>query len=139
MLEERQQEARNYLATLVKLSDSFVLLKTKQTRDDTKYAEEMIDSLLQVLREIVEKGKFVVPSDSLHRRASHRHHRSLHSSMDDLDLVSTSFDLQQRSSIRRSFRTLKKKITNSSSILRNSSVERSNENLRVRRRNRFIY
>ena len=48
MFEERQQEARNYLATLVKLSDSFVLLGTKQSEtDDSKLAEEMIDSLLQ--------------------------------------------------------------------------------------------
>lgn len=48
MFEERQQEARNYLATLVKLSDSFVLLDTKQSEtDDSKLAEEMIDSLLQ--------------------------------------------------------------------------------------------
>ena len=48
--EERQHEARQYLATLVKLSDSFVLLKTNQSGNDAKLAEEMIDSLLQVLK-----------------------------------------------------------------------------------------
>lgn len=135
ILEERQQEARHYLATLVKLSDSFVLLKTKQSGDDTKLAEEMIDSLLQVLKEIVFKARYILPYQSLNRR----HRQSLHSSMDDLVSTSNSsdFDIAHRSSIRRSFRTLKKKITNSSSILRNTSVERTDTST-VKRRNRFF-
>merc|ERR1711868_321385 len=83
MFEERQQEARNYLATLVKLSDSFVLLDTKQSEtDDSKLAEEMIDSLLQVLREIVYNARYILPYQSLNSRRRPR--ESLHSSMDNL-------------------------------------------------------
>ena len=72
MFEERQQEARNYLATLVKLSDSFVLLGTKQSEtDDSKLAEEMIDSLLQARVDLKRENmliltlgfNFVVKSD----------------------------------------------------------------------------
>merc|ERR1711868_202476 len=122
MFEERQQEARNYLATLVKLSDSFVLLDTKQSEtDDSKLAEEMIDSLLQVLREIVYNARYILPYQSLNSRRRPR--ESLHSSMDNLVTSSASkFDIVQRSAIRRSFRTLKKRITNSSSILRQTSI-----------------
>merc|ERR1712227_324436 len=92
----------------------------------------MIDSLLQVLREIVYNARYILPYQSLNSRRRPR--ESLHSSMDNLVTSSASneFDIVQRSAIRRSFRTLKKRITNSSSILRQTSIERQESKLRRR-------
>lgn len=55
--ESRQQEARNYLAALVKLSDS----SSEISHDDTQMTQEMVLKLQKVLRNIIDYARFRFP------------------------------------------------------------------------------
>jgi esterase/lipase len=55
--ESRQQEARNYLAALVKLSDS----NSEISHDDTQMTQEMVQKLEKVLRNILDYANFKFP------------------------------------------------------------------------------
>lgn len=132
--ESRQQEARNYLAALVKLSDS----NSEISHDDTQMTQEMVQKLEKVLRNILDYANFKFPVAPLPSQAPFR--KSLHASIENLEYLGSGEIPRarglRRNNIRRSFRTISRKtkeLISSSSSIRPPSMDGANSGLVKRR------
>ena len=140
---QNQQLARTYLATLVKLSDR---LSQNSSRDEIEHASKMVDQLVDTLGDIAQQAKDLMPLRLEHelrqqlsleeteKEAVPRSilRRSVHNSMEDLSAQNQSG--LTRVSVRRSFRTIKRKISKSSNVRQHQSTDR----LMVSRRREHI-
>jgi len=107
-MNQQQQLARQYLATLVK-SDN---LSVTSSETEISLTGEMVDQLLEILKTISSEARDRLPSYE-------RTNKSIHNSMEELQLDSP--DEFDRGSIRRSFRTIKRRLRNKCKI---SSINR---------------
>jgi len=132
--ESRQQEARNYLAALVKLSDS----NSEISHDDTQMTQEMVQKLEKVLRNILDYANFKFPVAPIPSQTSFR--KSLHASIENLEYLGSGEIPRtrglRRNNIRRSFRTISRKtkeLISSSSSIRPPSMDGATSGLVKRR------
>ena len=133
---QNQQLARTYLATLVKLSDR---LSVNSSRDEIDHASKMVDQLVETLSDISTQAQSLMPQTlecefeqnlslqepkSAVPRSILR--RSVHNSMEDLtrEPVTLPQSGLTRVSVRRSFRTIKRKISSRSNVRQHQSTDR---------------
>ena len=111
-MNQQQQLARQYLATLVKLSDN---LSVTSSETEISLTGEMVDQLLEILKTISSEARDRLPSYE-------RTNKSIHNSMEELQLDSP--DEFDRGSIRRSFRTIKRRLSSKTNVRTHQSTER---------------
>jgi len=111
-MNQQQQLARQYLATLVKLSDN---LSVTSSETEIALTGEMVDQLLEILKMISSEARDRLPSYE-------RTNKSIHNSMEELQLDSP--DEFDRGSIRRSFRTIKRRLSSKTNVRSHQSTDR---------------
>ena len=111
-MNQQQQLARQYLATLVKLSDN---LSVNSSETEIALTGEMVDQLLEILKTISSEARDRLPSYE-------RTNKSIHNSMEELQLDSP--DEFDRGSIRRSFRTIKRRLSSKTNVRSHQSTDR---------------
>ena len=111
-MNQQQQLARQYLATLVKLSDN---LSVTSSESEIALTGEMVDQLLEILKTISSEARDRLPSYE-------RTNNSIHNSMEELQLDSP--DEFDRGSIRRSFRTIKRRLSSKTNVRSHQSTDR---------------